>query len=633
MRFLKGILILLISIACVGLVPAHAEEETETFHTGYRKLDTQQEHLSKAKIASYRGKTYKEEYDPRHVNGVSMVTSVKDQKLTETCWAYAVIAVAESNLIKQGLADNTIDLSEHHLAYYTYNTTNDPLGNTKGDKAVLPNGYNYLSLGGNCFFPLTVLSGYNGLVAEEDFYEMPNDSTGAITEDNMQYEYQYSLKNAYFGDNSIDTIKGFVSEYGAAGMSYEYSDDEKTMSLDNNSIYNPYGSINNANHTVTIVGWDDNYSKDNFTIQPNNDGAWLVKNSWGDIGSENGYFWMSYEEPSITEVFTAEFEKVSYDNVYYYDGNLDPAYFYNEGEMTIANIYHVKANQTGNDELLQAVNIGVGSDNVEYEINIYKNLTDENDPTSGTLMTNNPINGQVLYEGYYTIQLSEPIVLSQDETYSIVVTLKKPDDIIAVLMEMYEEASWIKLECNVEENQSFYYHDGWNDCANFDCSARIKGLTTNIDTKSVLKIELPKTQSINVGDKQKLEVVITPSDASEKLIWKSSDSSIVTVNEDGNIEGISPGQATITVTNGQGITSTCIVTVKDRISIETDDKISDENQNNTLNQNINHNVSIQNHVNEKQSIDTSDDTKIDIWLGVMAVALIGFIIVRTKSKK
>ena len=34
-----------------------------------------------------------------------------------------------------------------------------------------------------------------------------------------------------------------------------------------------------------IIGWDDEYSKDNFTIKPKEDGAWICKNSWG---SKNG---------------------------------------------------------------------------------------------------------------------------------------------------------------------------------------------------------------------------------------------------------------------------------------------------------------------------------------------------------
>ena len=38
-----------------------------------------------------------------------------------------------------------------------------------------------------------------------------------------------------------------------------------------------------TNHIVTLVGWDDAYSKDNFLITPPGDGAWIIKNSYVQI--------------------------------------------------------------------------------------------------------------------------------------------------------------------------------------------------------------------------------------------------------------------------------------------------------------------------------------------------------------
>ena len=48
----------------------------------------------------------------------------------------------------------------------------------------------------------------------------------------------------------------------------------------NGSVYNDVKVI--PNHAVTIIGWDDNYSKENFNFKPNNNGAWIAKNSYGD---------------------------------------------------------------------------------------------------------------------------------------------------------------------------------------------------------------------------------------------------------------------------------------------------------------------------------------------------------------
>ena len=50
-------------------------------------------------------------------------------------------------------------------------------------------------------------------------------------------------------------------------------------------------------HGVLIIGWDDNYSKDNFYYEkPENDGAWLVLNSWGTSWGNNGTAWISYDD-------------------------------------------------------------------------------------------------------------------------------------------------------------------------------------------------------------------------------------------------------------------------------------------------------------------------------------------------
>ena len=68
--------------------------------------------------------------------------------------------------------------------------------------------------------------------------------------------------------------------------------------------------------------------------------------------------------------------------------------------------------------------------------------------------------------------------------------------------------------------------------------------------------------SIKKDDTLGLTVIVTPSElSSSKLTWKSSNESIVTVDESGKIKGISVGTATITVTSANGKTATCKVNV------------------------------------------------------------------------
>ena len=80
-----------------------------------------------------------------------------------------------------------------------------------------------------------------------------------------------------------------------------------------------------------------------------------------------------------------------------------------------------------------------------------------------------------------------------------------------------------------------------------------------------------KIFTIKKGDKQNLIAIIKPSSLSgSKLIWKSSDSSVVTVDANGKIAGLKEGKAIITVTSPNGKTATCVVkVVADQIGVKT----------------------------------------------------------------
>ena len=77
-----------------------------------------------------------------------------------------------------------------------------------------------------------------------------------------------------------------------------YADDIKRYN--NNYVLNYQGN-NIRNHAVCIIGWDDNFSKDNFPeeCRPKNDGAYIAINSWGEDWGENGVFYISYEDYDV----------------------------------------------------------------------------------------------------------------------------------------------------------------------------------------------------------------------------------------------------------------------------------------------------------------------------------------------
>lgn len=107
----------------------------------------------------------------------------------------------------------------------------------------------------------------------------------------------------------IDKIKRAIYERGAVSFSYNTvaSHNPKYFNLDKKASFVSPQDVKTAlvptvndqmlktNHAIVIVGWDNAFSRDNFTIKPESDGAFLVKNSWGG----DPYFYISYEDVYI----------------------------------------------------------------------------------------------------------------------------------------------------------------------------------------------------------------------------------------------------------------------------------------------------------------------------------------------
>lgn len=76
---------------------------------------------------------------------------------------------------------------------------------------------------------------------------------------------------------------------------------------------------------MSLIGWDDTFSRDNFAVVPPGDGAWLVKNSWGAAFGDAGCFWISYyDTPLDNAVFYDVVPSNAYDHNYQYDGGILP---------------------------------------------------------------------------------------------------------------------------------------------------------------------------------------------------------------------------------------------------------------------------------------------------------------------
>ena len=84
---------------------------------------------------------------------------------------------------------------------------------------------------------------------------------------------------------------------------------------------------------------------------------------------------------------------------------------------------------------------------------------------------------------------------------------------------------------------------------------------------AVTEVVLDNTSlEMTEGDTVSLTATVNPADATDKtLTWTSSDASVASVSENGEVQALKAGTATITVSSANGKTATCVVTVAKKI--------------------------------------------------------------------
>lgn len=450
---------------------------------------------------------------------VSAVTSnypdYRNQNPYGTCWAFASTGLAEFDLINDGSADRNIDLSELALAYYTFNSVTDPLGGTTGDYTKYYNENattSYLNYGGN--FEMAARR-YAQWVGPTNESLVPYSQAASVLKNGLDDSYAYNydqahLENAYMISikQSPDDVKKMIMEHGAVGVMYQH-DDYSLGWNDNIARYTYHDDDKSGGgHAVMVVGWDDNFSKDNFTAasKPVNDGVWLVRNSWGIYAS---YFWMSYETCSLADtawVFDFDADD-GYDNNYQVDGGIMG--YPDQSHKVMMNIFDAQEKPDDEYEELKAVSLTFSRNaGVNYTIDVYTDISDGTGNKfgnssvilNGTKQEASTTTGTTTYAGIHTIPLKKSVKLTPGSKFAIVITL----DTAAL---DYEQAMGIAggsdlsipiWDCGVSRgnNKSFYYSGGryyphyWGNYC-------IKAFTSNETVKEELQNQLtPKGYSL-----------------------------------------------------------------------------------------------------------------------------------------
>ena len=512
--------------------------------------------------------------------------AIRNQGGYGVCWAFSTISLLEINLLKNKLVSDDIDLSEFHLVNFTYNNVTDPLGGSAGDTTTFLRSSNSVTQnGGDIRMAFNSLMDWEGAV-DETLVPYTAEVAGTInttglSDDLARKNTKIHLQNYYKVNMTNQTdVKQAITDYGALSISYYAYGGSSSNKYYNSSTagYYCYDSNTGTNHAVTVVGWDDNYSKDNFPTEPEGDGAWIVRNSWGSYFGENGYFYLSYYDKSTkVEGYAVEAQTSdNYDNNYQYDGTGWFSYMGYSGyggTNKYANVFTAKANES-KAENIEAVSFeDYSSAGCKYNISIYTNLTDVSDPESGTLECTQ--SGQTTFDGAYTIKLNNPVYVEDGTTFSVVVELiSSTNNGPYMVSDTTYNGSWFNCESAALENQSYIYRPydrSWVDYGKRENkNFRIKAYTDNSDIKTVAveSVSLDKTEAV-LKEKEtvKLNATVLPENADNKNVHFTSDNdAVATVDDNGLVTALSSGEAIITVITEDGKkTAQCKITVEKEI--------------------------------------------------------------------
>lgn len=379
----------------VGIVTANAAEIDDSFESVTKNVESEKSSLPSAYSAI--GYALVDENGlPSDFSSKTLgfVTPIKEQQYND-CWALAGTEGFETKLLKLGYP--VTEMSYDHA-----NASSTIQVNGKGWQRKYRDG------GFTNIYPGYLTSWQGGAEIAD---------VGEIDFSTLQYSDEMTNANTKYGTTKLryldgvdsNEIKQAIMDNGAVTASYATTNN--CFNNANTTYFMPQSYDGDyIGHTISVVGWSDNFSKYKFTnstgILPKNNGAWLIRNSWGKNNSMGGYFWLSYEDKYIfgakySPNFTIdEVTKISDDMTLLQNERYGATYSFNyvdSGDITFINCFDFDENSRTLDNVI----FETKSNGADYEV--YYIPVDDGAPVNDESNWKLISSGKVTYSGYQSV--------------------------------------------------------------------------------------------------------------------------------------------------------------------------------------------------------------------------------------